>query len=145
MRNRRDKFGDAIARLQFTPIEMEIAFPGASFDPDSEILKSISLPDMDDVHVIATAVAAQAKTIVTYNGRHFPNRTLAPLGLRAESPDAFCLRLFGEAPADVTEGARNHRASLKRPPYDRGPYLDHLELLGLNRTADLLRTVLAAI
>jgi predicted nucleic acid-binding protein len=145
MRNRRDKFGDPIARLQFTRTAMETAFRGASFDPDPEILKSLALPDMDDVHVIATAVAARARTIVTYNGRHFPNRTLAPLGLRTESPDAFCMRLFSEAPADVIEGARNHRASLKRPSYDRGPYLDHLELLELNRTAELLRTILPAI
>src|SRR5712692_4278091 len=106
---------------------MEKAFPGANFDPDAETLKTISLPDMGDANVVATAVAAQANTIVTYNGRHFPNRILAPLGLRAETPDAFCARLFSEAQADVIEGARNHRASLKRPSYDPGPYVDHLE------------------
>jgi predicted nucleic acid-binding protein len=145
MRSRRDKFGDPVSRLTFARTEMEKAFPGANFDPDPETLKSISLPDMGDAHVIATAVAAQAKTIVTYNERHFPNRILTPLGLRTESPDAFCARLFSEAPADVIEGARIHRASLKRPSFDRGLYLDHLELLELNRTADLLRTVLAAI
>jgi hypothetical protein len=139
MRNRRDKFGDPISRLQFTRTEMETAFPGANFDPDTEISKSISLPDMDDVHVVATAIAAQAKTIVTYNERHFPNRALAPLGLRTESPDAFCARLFSEAPANVIEGARNHRASLKNPSYDRGPYLNHLGSLDLTRTTDLLR------
>ncbi len=141
MRNRRDKFGDPISRLTYARAEMEKAFPGASFEPDAETLKTISLPDEDDVHVIATAVAAQAKTIVTYNGRHFPNRILAPLALRTETPDEFCARLFDEAQADIIEGARTHRASLRRPSYDPGRYLDHLESLELKRTADLLRAM----
>ncbi len=141
MRNRREKFGDPNFRLSYARAEMEKAFPGANFAPDPEISKTISLPDMDDAHVVATAVTAQAKTIVTYNERHFPSQILAPLALCTETPDAFCARLFAEAPADVIEGARLHRASMTRPSYDRGPYLDHLESLGLKQTADLLRAV----
>jgi hypothetical protein len=64
---------------------------------------------------------------------------LAPLGLRAETPDVFCARLFGEAPVDVIESARLHRASLRRPAYDPAQYLIHLASLEFERTADLLR------
>ena len=140
MRNRRDKFSDPVSRLNHARREMDKAFPGANFDPDPETPKAVSLPDLADVHVVATAVAAQAKSIVTYNGRHFPDLILAPLGLRTETPDDFCVRLFREAEAEVIEGARLHRASLKRPAYDPDSYLEHLESLQLNRTADLLRT-----
>ncbi len=120
--------------------KMEKTLPGANFDPDPETLKSTTLPDKGDIHVVATAIAAQARTIITYNVRDFPNRILLPLGLRVETPDAFCTRLFREAQADVVEGARLHRASLKKPSYDPGSYLSHLELLGFKRTAESLRT-----
>jgi predicted nucleic acid-binding protein len=145
MTSRRDKFGDPISRLNYARKEMENAFPGANFDPDPETLRSVSLPDTNDIHVVATAVAAQAKSIVTYNVRHFSDEVLGPLEIRAEAPDEFCARLFHETPTDVIEGARLHRASLKRPSYNPGSYLDHLASLEFERTADLLRTYQATL
>jgi predicted nucleic acid-binding protein len=139
MRNRHAKFGDPVSRLDYARTEMERAFPGANFDPDRETSKVLTLPDPGDVHVVAAAVAAHANIVVTYNERHFPRQVLAPLGLRTETPDLFCARLFGEGRAVVIEGARLHRASLKKPTYDSGPYLDHLASQGLERTAKLLR------
>jgi predicted nucleic acid-binding protein len=139
MRSRREKLGDPVSRLNYARTEMEKAFPAANFDPDPETLSTISLPDMNDVHVVATAVAAEARCIVTYNIRDFSGTALNSLGLRAESPDEFCARLFNEAPAEVIEGARLHRTSLKRPPYSSGTYLDHLTSLELQRTSALLR------
>ncbi|HWN49778.1 MAG TPA: PIN domain-containing protein [Xanthobacteraceae bacterium] len=67
MRSRRDKYGDPAFRLSYARSQMEQAFPGASFDPDPATLSTLSLPDMNDVHVVATAVAAEAQTIVTYS------------------------------------------------------------------------------
>ena len=145
MRSRRDKFGDPMSRLNYAREETEKAFPGANFDPDRETLKAILLPDANDLHVVAVAVTAHAKSIVTYNIRHFPDRLLGPIGLRAETPDEFCARLFHEARTEVIEGARLHRASLRRPSYKPGSYLDHLASLELERTADLLRTCQATL
>lgn len=142
MRNRREKFNDSISRLEYARAEMENAFPGANFDPDPHTLATVTLPDMNDVHVVAAAVAAQARTIVTYDTHHFPASALYPLALRKETPDAFCARLFVETQAEVVEGARSHRTSLKRPSYDPDSYLVHLKSnLRLNRTSDLLRAV----
>jgi hypothetical protein len=138
IRNRRDKFGDPISRLDYARDRMEKAFPGANFDPDPEVLRGISLPDQDDAHVVATAVAAGATSIVTYNSRHFPGRILAPLRLIVETPDEFCARIFGEDERSVAEGARLHRASLKRPTYDPSSYIDHLASLEFVRVAELL-------
>ena len=141
IKNRRAKFGDPTSRLDYARTEMEKAFPGANFDPDPQTLLTVKLPDMNDVHVIAIAVAAQANSIVTYNEKHFPERVLGPLGLCTETPDMFCARLIDEARGLVIEGARLHRASLKKPSYDSGPYLDHLGSQELKRTIDRLRTV----
>jgi hypothetical protein len=142
MRNRREKLGDPVDILVRARSAMETAFPGANFEPDPATLQGISLPDMGDVLVVATAIAAQASTIVTYNVSHFPKKILAPLGLRRETPDAFCACLFVELETEVTEGARLHRASMKRPAYGPDEYLAHLAAkLELKRTAQLLRKV----
>ncbi|MEM8959576.1 MAG: PIN domain-containing protein [Pseudomonadota bacterium] len=71
----------------------EVAVP-----PDAEA--GLSLPDENDRHVLAAAIAGGADLILTLNLRDFPARTLARHGLRAEHPDAFLLGLLGEdAPA----------------------------------------------
>jgi hypothetical protein len=118
---------------------MERAFPGANFEPDASALKTIALPDAEDIHVVATAIAAQAQTIVTYNLAHFPDAALSPQRLRAESPDTFCCRLFSTDAETVIEGAQHHRQSLKRPAYDVEAYLTNLALQDLKATSDLLR------
>jgi hypothetical protein len=85
------------------------------------------------------AIAAQAQTIITYNLARFPDAALSPLRLRAESPDAFCSRLFATDAETVIEGARLHRQSLRRPSYAIDAYLTHLALQDLKATSDLLR------
>lgn len=137
MRNRRIKFDDPTVRLEWARSEMERAFPGANFAPDGRILTTLRLPDPADVHVVATAVAAEARVIITYNDRDFPREVLDPLGVRAETPDLFCIHL--ENSRLVSEGARLHRASLRNPPYGAGAYLEHLERQGLVQTVAILR------
>ena len=139
MRNRRAKFGDANSQLEHARGEMERAFPGANFIPDSHVLASLRLPDPGDVQVVAAAVAAEANTIVTYNEKHFPKEVLDPLELRVETPDLFCARLISETAPLVIEGARLHRASLKKPPFNARDYLNHLDRQGLEQTAGQLR------
>ncbi len=139
MRSRSGKFGDSNSRLERARSEMERAFPGANFDPDDKVLTHVRLPDPEDVHVVATAVAAEANAIVTYNKKHFPKEVLSPMGLRAETPDLFCVRLIRKNLPLLIEGARLHRASLKKPSFDPPEYLNHLEGQDLKQTAGLLR------
>jgi len=139
MRNRRTKFGDPQSRLDWARLQMEQAFPGANFEPDPLTLTTLSLPDVDDVHIVATAMAAHAQTIITYNIAHFPSADLTPIGLRAEEPDVFCSHLFSKARPEIVEGARLHRRSLKTPTYDAATYLEHLASQGLQRASGLLR------
>lgn len=140
MKSRRAKFGDPMGAIIRARTLMEIAFPGANFAPDPAALKAIQLPDANDVQVVATAIAAEAETIVTYNISDFPGDVLAAVGLRKETPDVFCARIFSDVEADVIEGARLHRASLRRPSFDPGPYLNHVATrLELVLTAGLLR------
>jgi len=98
------------------------AFPGAACAPDPAQVEALcargrSAAQRKDAHVVATALAAGAAWIVTDNTADFPARLLAPLGLRALRPDAFCLSLAERDPARAMAAAAAHRAGL---PQDAG-------------------------
>lgn len=68
-------------------------FPNAAKPDDGDRAIDLDLPDPADRHVIEAALAGDATYIVTANLRDFPQRAMAPLGLRAIHPDAFLLDL----------------------------------------------------
>lgn len=61
----------------------------------------VSLPDPDDAHVLAAAIAGGADMILTLNLRDFPRARLAPHGMHAEHPDSFLLGLYRQTPYPV--------------------------------------------
>jgi len=65
------------------------------------IIPSIVLPDANDRHVVAAAVAASASMIVTWNVRDFPTAELHKNGLQKQTPDLFLTRLYDRIP-DLT-------------------------------------------
>jgi len=79
-------------------------WPEASVLPRDGDLRRLHLPDKDDVHVLASAIAGSADAIVTFNARDFPRQLLADEGLLRIDPDRFLLDLFAAAP-DLVRGA----------------------------------------
>ena len=65
------------------------------------LIPTLELPDPDDRHVLATAIHAEAKVIVTCNLRDFPIDALGQYDIRAISPDAFFVELFADKPAPI--------------------------------------------
>jgi predicted nucleic acid-binding protein len=61
-----------------------------------DLIDTLDLPDRDDRHVLAAAIAGGAQVIVTKNLRDFPAWALAPHGLIAEHPDDFLVNLVQE-------------------------------------------------
>ncbi len=61
------------------------------------------LPDPADIHVLATASAAGADTIITQNLRDFPARELSGYGLVARPPDAVLMEAWLETPDAVEQ------------------------------------------
>jgi hypothetical protein len=98
--------------------------------------RRLTLPDPDDRHVLAAALACVADAIVTFNVRDFPTQTLAPFGVTAEPPDAFLMALMDSG--IVVTAAAEHRASLRRPPLSAEEYLEALHRNGLPDTAAAL-------
>lgn len=94
----------------------------------------LSLPDPNDRHVLAAAIAAKASVIVTYNLADFPASALRRHGIRAVHPDAFLCDLLDGDPERFFRALRAHRASLKKPP--KTPH-EYLETLRTNRLTKL--------
>jgi hypothetical protein len=92
----------------------------------------LGLPDPDDRHVLACV----ADVIVTFNVNDFPADVLSPFGVVAVTPDAFAVQLRDSG--IVVSAAREHRASLQRPPLSLTDYLDGLRRNGLPATASSL-------
>jgi PIN domain len=96
----------------------------------------LSLPDPNDRHVLAAALACVADVIVTFNTSDFPVEILRPFGVVAVVPDTFVIQFLDTG--IVIPAAAEHRASLRRPPLSPADYLDHLRRNGLPATAAAL-------
>ena len=82
-------------------------------------IPTLKLPDLNDRHVLAAAIQAQASFIVTFNLSDFPLLSLKPHHIQAVHPDAFLCKLLDKAPATFLEAVNTHRASLTKPPKDQ--------------------------
>ncbi len=77
------------------------AFPRASVKEQPNIEARLSLPDPDDVHVLAVAIGGHADAIVTFNAVDFPRHLLADEGIERRDPDGFLWELWSKNPAEV--------------------------------------------
>ncbi len=80
---------------------LRAGFPKASVPPRDADLARLHLPDENDIHVLASAIAASADVLVTLNAKDFPKQTLAFEGVERLSPDAFLMQLWAETPEPV--------------------------------------------
>jgi predicted nucleic acid-binding protein len=116
---------EAIARAEIAA--MKARWPGASTEVSAAEVANLALPDADDRHVLATAIAGGAEVLVTLNRRDFPNRILARHGVLPRHPDGFLTEIHltevsllpsarrVQARAEAAAGSsRDLRALLKR-------------------------------
>jgi predicted nucleic acid-binding protein len=90
---------DIVARGEIALLRAK--WPGASiaFSPDLEA--TLSLPDANDTHVLAAAIAGKAGVLLTLNRKDFPMRTLARYGIERRDPDGLLCGLLAEHPQAV--------------------------------------------
>src|SRR5437016_5654714 len=74
-----------------------------------DLIGSLTLPDVDDRHVLAAAIRADANVIVTYNLTDFPAETLAHFDVVAQHPDDFLVSLLDVAPGVVCGAVKRQR------------------------------------
>ena len=110
-----------------------------------DLISSLTLPDLNDRHVLAAAIHCGAALIITLNLSDFPATILELFDMQAIHPDEFIVRLWDEHPAAVLEAARLQRAGLKKPPKTAAEFIATLEKCQLPKIAARLRPYAAQI
>jgi len=77
-------------RIERTQAVMRRAVPDALVTGYGAHIPNLVLPDPDDRHVLAAAIAAEAEVIVTFNTRDFPMRHWLPTVWSRNIPTSFC-------------------------------------------------------
>ena len=76
-------------------------WPGAIVTPKPSLVDRLWLPDTNDVHVLAAAIAGHADVLLTLNAKDFPRNILAEEGVSRSDPDAFLVGLYAASPDAV--------------------------------------------
>ena len=127
------------SRLLVTLALMNDALPEADVRGWEAFMEGLALPDPDDCHVLAAALVAGAKTILTMNLRDFPASALAVHGVVAVHPDDFLCGLHDADPELFRASTEAAHANLSRSVPSVADYLDTLERQGLTQTTSRLR------
>lgn len=89
------------------------AFPRAMVREQPNIEARLSLPDANDIHVLAVAIAGHADAILTFNAMDFPRPVLADEGIERRDPDGFLWELWSRHPAEVGAVVREVHAKAR--------------------------------
>jgi len=138
---------ELLGRLQLRRDDMRAALPDWQVSDLAwqAIAPNLRLPDPDDVHVLAAAIAGHADCIVTSNLKDFPAETLKLYGIEAIHPDDFLLAQLDLDEFSALAAFRDMRARKKNPPLNSEEFAQALERNGLVATASRLRAAAALI
>lgn len=117
---RKSEADGAIASVEIAAITA--LFPNAAVAPRPETQSRLSLPDVDDIHVLAAAIDAGASELLTLNLKDFPTRALGSEGIVRRDPDGFLLEAYHANPQalskmieDVLKRAGAHGIDVSNP------------------------------
>ncbi len=127
---------EPVARAEIAVLRAD--WPDAEVPPDAGLEASLSLPDPDDRHVLAAAIAGRAGVLMTLNRRDFPTRTLARHGLLLRDPDGFLTELAhdGRALLAVAASVRARAEAASGRPQALRPLLRRAGLPRLGKALD---------
>lgn len=95
----------SVLRTQWPKAELQV--------PDG-LERRLWLPDPNDIHMLAAAIAGSTDLIVTLNARDFPRGTLAEEGLARIDPDALMLDCLGRCHDDIAHAVEVVRLEAER-------------------------------
>jgi predicted nucleic acid-binding protein len=92
---------EAQAQARVEAVLVRANFPKAMVREQPRIEARLALPDANDLHVLAVAIAAHADCIVTFNAQDFPRAVLAEHGIDRRDPDGFLWELTCRHPDEA--------------------------------------------
>jgi predicted nucleic acid-binding protein len=128
-------------RLDYRRDQMRQAVADWEVEPQAwqALARGLPLPDPDDAHVLAAALAGHADCIVTANLRDFPVEVVAPLGVEIIHPDQFIARQWELDPWAAVAAFKRMRARWKKPQATAEDFAAAFERGGMPATAQKLR------
>ena len=99
----------------------------------------ITLPDPDDHHVLAAAIAGHADCIVTSNIKDFPAAAVQPFGIEILHPDDFIVKQWDLDELATVAAFKRMRARRRKPESTAEDFAQAMERNGLAATAQRLR------
>ena len=118
--------------------QLTTAFPKAAIAPQPGLEARLHLPDENDIHVLAVAIAGSADAIITFNARDFPRHVLAGEGVARRDPDGFLWELWSHHPEAVGKVIASVQATAERLSGQSQPLRPFLKRAGLPRLAKAL-------
>jgi predicted nucleic acid-binding protein len=128
-----------IERLIATRDRMKAVLPEAEVVNYRPLVTDLQLPDPDDRHVLAAAIAGKASVIVTWNLKDFPEPHLRPYGVTSQSPDDFLSELHVALPDALIFSVRRARHNLRKTVPSAETFVEALEQGGLEKLSAVLR------
>ncbi len=109
------------------------------------LMSSLSLPDANDCHVLAAAIAGHSDCIVTSNLKHFPSDIVDDYGIEVIHPDDFIINQLDLDQLTALAAFKEMRARRKKPDSTPEEFAMVFERNGLVATAQRLRDAAALI
>lgn len=106
------------------------------------LVPSLTLPDQNDVHVLAAAIVGHADCIVTLNLKDFPQEAAEPFGIEVLHPDDFIVKQLDLDPVIALSSFKEMRGRWRRPNASPEEFAHAMERHGLVATAERLRQAL---
>ena len=127
------------ARIRRRIAAMADAFEDATVSGWEPLSAGLDLPDPDDRHVLAAAIAGGAQCIVTFNLKDFPAPIVATTGVAVNHPDEFLLDQLDLHPGRALQVLTRQSNDMKQPPTDLDGLLNRFQQCGVPRFADAVR------
>ena len=110
-----------------------------------KLIPALQLPDSNDRHVLAAAIAGHADCIVTKNTKDFPIHRTEEYGVEVLHPDDFILLQLTLNSIESLTVIKYLRARAKNPSLSPAEFIESLDKVELVRTADHLRQAIELI
>lgn len=133
--------GIEVSALERTRRAMDRAVPDCLVTGYEDQISRYTLPDPDDRHVLAAAVACGADAIVTFNEVDFPAEELEKHKIQCVHPDDFILDIQSLSVGLFVEAVAADLSHYKQPPISFDDYLADLERAGIPKTAAQIRAL----
>lgn len=131
--------GPAVERTARAEIAaLRARWPENEIAPAPETETTLSLPDPDDLHVLAAAIEGEADAVLTVNLRDFPGRTLARHGLMVRTPDSVLMELLEDGTVPIRAAAEEVQARTETISGRAQPLRPLLKRAGLPRLGKAL-------